>query len=256
LRWSGFLNNVPVQTILPIGAQLVRALVVEHDHCSPPGAIAERLGDCGYSVAEFLVVPPDRFATPAVDVALPDFTAYDVVVPMGAPWSVDDTARIGPWVTPELAELRRAYDAGVAVLGICFGAQALAVALGGTVERSPAPEIGWQAVTPLRQVGEPGAVEAGPWFQFHYDRFTVPPGARLVADGEHCPEAYVVGRSLGVQFHPEITGAMLQGWYDNGGLGAVEAAGVDATALLAETYAQEAAARLRAHALVDSFLAL
>ena len=97
---------------------------------------------------------------------------------------------------------------------------------------------------------------AGPWFQFHHDRFTVPPGATLVADGELCPQAYVVGRSLGVQFHPEITGAMLQGWYDNGGLRAVEASGVDAAALLAETYAKEAAARLRAHALVDTFLAL
>lgn len=233
----------------------MRALVVEHDHCSPPGAIAEQLSHRGYTVEEFLVVPPDRFAAPAVEVSLPDFTSYDVVVPMGAPWSVDDTARIGPWVTPELAELRRAHHAGVAVLGICFGGQALAVALGGSVERSPRPEIGWQQVEPLAGGGAE-VVAAGPWFQFHYDRFTVPPGATLVADSALCPQAYVVGRSLGVQFHPEITGAMLQGWYDNGGLGAVEAAGLDPAALLTETYEKEAAARLRAHALVDAFLAL
>jgi GMP synthase-like glutamine amidotransferase len=236
----------------------VRALVVEHDHCSPPGAIAERLSDHGYEVEEFLVVPPHRFDEPDVDVELPDLSAYDVVVPMGAPWSVDDVARIGPWVTPEIAALRRAHDCGAAILGICFGGQALAVALGGAVSRSPQPELGWQLVTPRAGATRPGevVVEAGPWFQFHYDRIELPPGAELVADGELCPQGFVVGRSLGVQFHPEITGAMLRGWYDNGGEAAVAAAGLDPSALLVQTYAMEAAARVRAHTLVDRFLAL
>jgi GMP synthase-like glutamine amidotransferase len=229
----------------------VRALIIEHDHVSPPGAIGERLAAHGYQVDEFLVVPSASFASPAVAVELPDLSTYDVVVPMGAKWSVDDVAAIGPWVTPELAALRAAHEAGTAILGICFGGQALAVALGGSVERAPAPEIGWGPVDAHGDV-----VGVGPWFQFHFDRFTPPPGSTLLASNASCAQAFVLGRSLGVQFHPEISGAMLQGWYDNGGRGAVTSAGLDADELLAQTYAEEAGARLRGHTLVDRFLSL
>jgi GMP synthase-like glutamine amidotransferase len=230
----------------------MRALVIEHDHCSPPGAIAERLEQRGYQVEEFLVVPADRFKDPGVDVVLPDLTAYDVVVPLGAPWSVDDLDRIGPWITAELAAIKAAHDAGTAILGICFGGQALATALGGGVERATEPEIGWTMIESL----EPAVVEPGPWFQFHYDRFRVPPGATLIASTPVCPQAFRLGRSLGVQFHPEISGETLQLWYDNDGEAEVRAQGIDSASLLATTYGRDAAGRERAHRLVDAFLSL
>jgi GMP synthase-like glutamine amidotransferase len=229
-----------------------RALVIEHDHCSPPGAIAERLEQRGYDVEQFLVVPAERFKDPGVEVVLPDLASYDVVVPLGAPWSVDDLDRIGPWITAELAALKAAHDAGAAILGICFGGQALATALGGGVERAPVPEIGWTTI----ESTEPAIVEAGPWFQFHYDRFVLPPGAVLIASTAVCPQAFRLGRSLGVQFHPEINGDTLQLWYDNDGEAEVRAQGIDSAALLASTYEQDTAGRDRAHRLVDAFLAL
>jgi GMP synthase-like glutamine amidotransferase len=233
----------------------MRALIIEHDHASPPGAIAERLIDRGYDVEEFVVVPADRFKDPGVEVTLPDLSRFEVVVPLGAPWAVDDVDLIGPWISAELAAITIAHEAGTQILGICFGGQALATALGGSVQRATEPEIGWTTVDAASPSGA-SIVEAGPWFQFHSDRFVLPPGATLLASTSVCPQAFLIGRSLGVQFHPEISGATLQLWYDNDGEAEVRECGIDPVALLAATYAQDAAGRLRAHRLVDAFLAL
>jgi len=228
----------------------VRALFIQQDHVSPVGPVGERFAERGYTVEEFLVVPEDRFHEPSVEVRFPDPLAYDVIVPMGAPWSVYDESTIGAWVLEELSFLRTAHDAGVPILGICFGGQALAAALGGSVERAPEAEIGWHTVAS----DEPDLVEAGPWFQWHHDRWVVPPGARSIARTEHASQAFVQGHSLGVQFHPELTTTMLQGWLDNGGAAYMTSHGIDPAAVLARTTVEEPAAIARSHRLVDRFL--
>jgi hypothetical protein len=63
-----------------------------------------------------------------------------------------------------------------------------------------------------------------------------------------------VGRSLAVQFHPELTPSMLAGWLDHGGLDYLDAHGYDAELLMEQTSAQAAVAEARAHRLVDRFL--
>lgn len=228
----------------------MRVLFVQQDHVSPVGPIGARFADRGYDVEEFLVVPADRFHSPGVDVDFPDPMAYDAIVPMGAPWSVYDEATIGAWVLEELTFLRRAHDAGVPVLAICFGAQALASALGGSVERAPEPEIGWYDI----DTDNPDLVEAGPWFQWHHDRLTPPPGALTLARTRLAVQAYTLGRSLAVQFHPELTLAMLEGWLTNGGATYLREHGMDVDAVLSRTRAEEPAAVARAAALVDRFL--
>lgn len=227
----------------------MRVLVVQQDHVSPPGPVGEAFAARGYDLEEFLVVPAERFADPGVDVAFPDPTRYDAVVPMGAPWSVT-SEHITGWVTAELELLRRAHAAGVPVLGICFGGQALAAALGGGVERAARAEIGWVTV----ETDDPGLVPAGPWFQWHEDRWTAPPGAREIARTPVAPQAFVVGRSLAVQFHPELTPSQLEGWLGNGGEAYLASRGLDAAELLALTRAQAPAAAARAGALVAAFL--
>ena len=228
----------------------MRALFVQQDHVSPTGPVGDRLRDRGYDVEELLVVPADRFASPDVSVSFPDPRDYDVIVPMGAPWSVYDVATIGSWIGDEIEFLRSAHDSGVPVFGICFGGQALAAALGGSVQRAPSAEIGWYDV----ETDDPALVGPGPWFQWHYDQFTPPPGARTFARTPVGPQAYVLGRSLGLQFHPEITPSQLVAWVENGGASALEHAGIDADQLVARTRASAAEATARTHALVDAFL--
>lgn len=228
----------------------MRALFVQHDHVSPVGPVGERFVERGYDVDELLVVPEDRFHAPAVEADFPDPTSYDVLVPMGAPWSVYDLATIGPWIEPELAFLRAAAGAGVPVLGICFGGQALAAALGGAVIKADEAEIGWTRV----ETDEPDLVEAGPWFEWHHDRWVAPPGARVLARTPAAEQAFVVGRSLAVQFHPELTPSMLRGWLANGGATYLEGHGIDPDPLVAQTDALAADAVRRAHGLVDRFL--
>jgi GMP synthase-like glutamine amidotransferase len=228
----------------------MRALFVQHDHVSPVGPVGERFVARGYDVEELVVVPEDRFHAPAVEAVFPDPTSYDAVVPMGAPWSVYDLATIGPWIEPELAFLRAAVEAGVPVLGICFGGQALAAALGGGVVKADEAEIGWTSI----ETDEPGLVEAGPWFEWHHDRWVAPPGARVLASTPAAEQAFVVGRSLAVQFHPELTPSMLRGWLANGGAAYLEAHGTAIDPLLAQTDALGDEAGRRAHRLVDRFL--
>jgi GMP synthase-like glutamine amidotransferase len=168
----------------------------------------------------------------------------------GAPWSVYDRASVGSWIDGELALLRDAHALDVPVLAICFGAQALAAALGGTVHRAPRPEIGWMAV----ESHEPGLVPAGPWFQSHFDRFSIPPGAVELARSTVGSQAFRIGRSLGVQFHPELTEEILQLWIGLGLAREARKLGLDPDEQLARTRALRQQSRQRAHDLVDAFL--
>jgi GMP synthase-like glutamine amidotransferase len=228
----------------------VRALFIQHDHASPVGHIGAQFEARGFDVEELLVVPEDRFHDPGVVASFPEPTAYDLLVPMGAPWSVYDEMTIGAWVLEEVTLLRRAHEAGVPILGICFGGQALAAALGGSVVRAARPEIGWHSVS----TDEPDLVESGPWFEWHHDQWVAPPEAKVVARTPDAEQAFVVGRSLAVQFHPELTSTMLEGWLANGGRAYLETQRVDADALLAETGQRDAEAELRGRRLVDRFL--
>lgn len=228
----------------------MRVLFIQHDHVSPVSHIGDQFARRGFQVDEMLVVPEHRFHDPGVEVSFPEPGEYDVIVPMGAPWSVYDEATIGAWVLEELTFLRRAHQAGTPILGICFGGQSLAAALGGSVVRAAVSEVGWYDV----RSEEPGLVDAGPWFEWHHDQWVAPEGARVIAASDAAEQAFVLGRSLAVQFHPEITPASLAGWLDNGGRTYLAAAGRDADALLAQTAELAADGELRGRRLVDRFL--
>lgn len=228
----------------------MRALCILHDAFSSTGLIGEALRARGWHVDETLIVPAERYHTPSVDFSFPDHRDYDLLVPMGAPWSAYDDASVGRWLTPELSWLSDAVASGGAVFGICFGAQALARALGGSVALSAHPEIGWTAV----ESDDPGLIAPGPWFQWHFDTFTAPPGATVLARNRAAVQAYRIGRSLGVQFHPEVTGFDIKMWLGNDGDAQARALGIDPAGLLAEAARQEQAARSRAYDLTDAYL--
>ncbi len=228
----------------------MRVLFVQHDHVSPLGPVGERFAQHGFEIDTHLVVPESDFSAPNVATDFPDARDYDVLVPLGAPWGAWDDACIGNWLIPEIDWLREAVSGGMPVLGICFGGQLVARAMGGSVAPAPRAEIGWTSIWTDR----PDLVGEGPWFQFHYDRWTVPPGAVELARTPAASQAFSIERTLAVQFHPELDAAGLQGWLDWGGASKVREDGLDPDVMMAQTVATADAARDRTYALVDAFL--
>jgi GMP synthase-like glutamine amidotransferase len=154
------------------------------------------------------------------------------------------------WLDRERSALDRALEHDVPVLGICFGAQHLARALGAEVGPAERAEVGWMAVESL----VPEIVPPGPWLQWHADRFTVPSGAELLAHSPVSPQAFRLGPHLGVQFHPEVTPAVVADWVAHYPESIVRA-GADAATVLDGSARHAADARARAWALFDAFLA-
>lgn len=228
----------------------MRALIIQHDHVSPPGPVAERLAELGIETVLHPVVPKHLFDAPGITTEFPDPAGFGLIIPMGSPWSVYDTELIGPWISQELELLRQADDQGVPVLGICFGGQALAMAHGGDVRASEHPEIGFVRI----QSDDPELIPPGPWFQWHSDCWELPPGAEEIARNAAASQAFVLRRNLAVQFHPELTSHMLSLWLDNGGAEIARGRGIDVEDMHARAVAEDAAAEQRAHALVDTFI--
>ena len=230
----------------------VRALFIKQDHASPSGFVGDAFSSLGYDVSEFTVVPAERYRSPDVTVTFPDPAGYDAVVAFGAVWAVYDDAAIGTWIHDEIAFTRDAISLGVPALGICFGGQMLAAAVGGQVTRAPRPEIGWHAI----DTADPGLIDAGPWFQWHFDRFTLPAGIPVLARTALANQAFTIGRCLGLQFHPELTPEVLECWLDNSGDPAAELAahGIDIGELMAWTRRLAGAAAPRVHELVRRFV--
>lgn len=228
----------------------MRVLFVQHDHVSPLGPVGERFAHHGYEIDTVLIVPESQFATPNIPFAFPDVDEYDAIVPLGAPWGAWDDACIGNWLLPEIEWMRDAVTRSIPVLGICFGGQLVARALGGSVAPAPKGEIGWTAIWSDR----PELVGQGPWFQFHYDRWELPPGAVEIARNPAASQAFTIHKTLAVQFHPELDAAGLKGWLDWGGSDKVAEDGQDPAIMMAQTEAEQSDARARTFALVDAFL--
>jgi GMP synthase-like glutamine amidotransferase len=228
----------------------VRVLFVKQDHSSPDGLIGDAFAAAGCDVSEMVVVPKERYHSPDVAVTFPSAAEYDAVVFFGAIWSVYDTATI-PWISDEIGYARSLISLGVPALGICFGGQLLAAAVGGQVERAPIPEIGWVSVA---SGASELLVDAGPWLSWHFDRFTVPAHVPVVARTALANQAFVSGRTLGVQFHPEVNEAVLDAWLGSGEAARLAESGLDPQALIEQSRTLADGAAARAHGLVRRFV--
>ena len=146
--------------------------------------------------------------------ALPDIAEYDGLIFLGGPMSVNDDL---PYLGTEMELIRQAEAQGQPILGICLGAQLIARALGGTVRRNSAKEIGWYG---LRFTDSAGAdrlfkgLTTETVFHWHGETFDLPPGAELLASSDLCRnQAFRVGEcTYALQFHLEVTPAIIADW--------------------------------------------
>jgi len=158
-----------------------------------------------------------------VDIPTADLNAVDVLTPrllvvLGGPIGVNDSHDY-PFLTQEIALLKKRLDAGQPTLGICLGAQLIAKALGANVYRGPQPEIGWKPLL-LTAAGKASPIKhlsAAHTFMFHWhgDTFDLPKGAVLLAGTETClHQIFAWGdATLAFQCHPEVRGRELENWF-------------------------------------------
>ena len=145
--------------------------------------------------------------------ALPDLEGLDGIVALGGEQDAWD-----PALADEVALIAEAVERGIPFLGICLGAQLLARATGGENLRLPKRFVSWEPLTVL-DTSDPvlGAIPAGAHaLHWNQDGFEPPEHAVEVyarPDGGRA-EGFRVGESAwGVQFHPEVDAAAVDGWY-------------------------------------------
>jgi len=141
---------------------------------------------------------------------LPDPALIRAAVVVGAQRFSDALMR--GYLDAEIDWLRRADEAGTPVLGLGHGARALTAAFGGRVEPADRPIWGWVMV----DTAVPHQIATGPWLTWQHDVITLPPHARVLAHNRLGPQAFRLGRHLGVQFHPEATPHTVMDWVTKG----------------------------------------
>jgi GMP synthase-like glutamine amidotransferase len=216
----------------------LRALILQHEQPTPAGLVLEWLSDRGIGVEHRRIDLEEGLAV----------GDHDLIVSLGSEFAAFDDHI--PWIPREASLLEEALRNEVPVLGLCFGAQLMTRVLGGRCYRADEAEIGW---LPVRTT-DADLLPEGPWFQWHFDSFELPPGATMLADSPLGPQAFLADRSLGVQFHPEVTPQIMDEWV-RAYAHELDAEGVDPDALMRETLEQNRPNRERAWRLFDGWLA-
>ena len=224
----------------------MRAALIANSNEADPGFVGRSLRRRGYAFTEFLREQHQDW---------PSLDGFDLVVAMGSGWSTYWDHVAEP-VQAEQDLMRDAMGRDIPILGVCFGGQQLANALGGVVTKAQSTEIGWFSVQNVPETAylAPKTLFSGPWMQWHYDSFSVPSGATALAQSPAGPQAIVCGKSLGLQFHPEATETIVRMWASDEGAQELARQGIDSEDLFLTTRNNQQDSEHRCDELIDWFL--
>jgi len=160
----------------------------------------------------------------------PDDPALSAAIVYGGLESANDSHR-GSSIPTELAWIEKWLGTEKPYFGVCLGAQMLAKVLGARVTTHPQGlhEVGYTEVQPTSAAAS-FLAQAQFFYQWHKEAFDVPADCRQLAGGDvYANQAFVYRENVfGVQFHPEVTEAMLRNWLGSSGHLLTEAPGVHA----------------------------
>jgi len=176
-------------------------IVIEHEMLETTARLGNMLRACGHHVRMVRIHKGDKL--PA------DLNDVDGMIVMGGTMDVDQQDKY-PFLCREIELITESYSRGIAVVGICLGAQLIAMALGGEVEPMARPEIGWFELT-LSYAGMVDPIFKGlpkTSMQIHthgYKIIQLPEDCHHLASSSMCRnQAFRVGtRIYGFQYHFE-----------------------------------------------------
>jgi GMP synthase-like glutamine amidotransferase len=190
---------------------------LQHVSFETPGLLAAHIRERGHSLHTTALF---------LDEPLPSTAEFDALIIMGGPMSVHDEA-VYPWLRKEKELIAAAIREKKRVLGICLGAQLIALVSGARVYPNPQKEIGfwplrWTAAANTLVFQRPTDTLV---FHWHGETFDLPAGAVLLASSEACVnQAFALGdHVLGMQFHPEVTPEIIRAMIDHEGEELVDA---------------------------------
>jgi len=187
----------------------VRVGILQHTDSGGPGALGAYFQSVGVEVSIIRLYEGETLPC--------ESTHWHAVVSLGGSMHAWEDAEF-PFLPEETGFLAGVIERGIPVLGICLGAQLIARACGCRVHPAGKEEIGWRAVT-LTKIGSKDPLFSGmanelSVLQFHYDTFELPARGKLLGTSLDCRnQAFRLGNTYGVQFHPEINREILAEWF-------------------------------------------
>jgi len=223
----------------------MRALLISHEEAGKPGVVGEIFDSRGIETQRHVILGEDG----KLNLNFPDPNEFDLVVSFGSFHSAYDP-EVSTWVDAEEELITQTLDKEVPFLGVCFGGQVLAKAVGGSVEKSDELELGELHIKET-SLGLP--FPEGPWFSWHGDRMILPDHIEVLAETPSAVQVFRHKTAVGLQFHPEATPELVQGWLDIGGANYLPA-GMTSELLMAEVNNMAQDAADNCELLVDWFI--
>ena len=180
--------------------------IFRHLECEGPGYFADFLDQ--YKLPHTLICIDQDDPVPS------SIEDYSALVFMGGPMSVNDDL---PWIAKELRLIQQAAKQDIPMLGHCLGGQLIAKALGGLITANPVKEIGWHSVARQQNAIADDWLTTLPKdfevFHWHGETFSIPQGASPLLSSQYCEnQAFVIGNTLALQCHVEMTAPMVTEW--------------------------------------------